>query len=159
MEKLGLSNAWHQLQLFVFCLFEQSKDRVVQKKHECVCENNDQKVSHVPQWVMTWRLTTIVKQFVGLSITLRGFNSQNELSLVLGCFVIKSILTWCVLKLHDVLSWLWKSDWHMVQQKDRLFTQQALLANQTSPFSPSPTLNLIHERDLRRTDIATSTSS
>jgi len=34
-----------------------------------------------------------------------------------------------------------------------------VLANQTSPFSPSPTLNLIHERDLRRTDIATSISS
>jgi len=34
-----------------------------------------------------------------------------------------------------------------------------LLANQISPFSPSPTLNLIHERDLRRTDIATLTSS
>jgi len=34
-----------------------------------------------------------------------------------------------------------------------------VLANQTSPFSPSPTLNLIHERDLRRTDIVTSISS
>jgi len=32
-----------------------------------------------------------------------------------------------------------------------------LLANQTSPFSPSPTLNLIHKRDLRRTNTAIST--
>jgi len=36
---------------------------------------------------------------------------------------------------------------------------QCLLANQIPPFSPSPTLNLIHERDLLRTDTATSISS
>jgi len=34
-----------------------------------------------------------------------------------------------------------------------------VLANQIPPFSPSPTLNFIHERDLRRTDTAISTSS
>jgi len=35
----------------------------------------------------------------------------------------------------------------------------SLLANQITPFSPSPTLNLIHERDLWRTDTAISISS
>jgi len=34
-----------------------------------------------------------------------------------------------------------------------------VLANQIPPFSPSPTLNLIHERDLRCTDTATLISS
>jgi len=41
----------------------------------------------------------------------------------------------------------------------RIETATNLLANQIPPFSPSPTLNLIHERDLRATDTAISTSS
>jgi len=42
---------------------------------------------------------------------------------------------------------------------DFLKQHYILLANQVPPFSPSPTLNLIHKRDLRRTDTVTSISS
>jgi len=48
---------------------------------------------------------------------------------------------------------------HGLNNSDGSFASSYVLANQTSPFSPSPTLNLIHERDLRRTDTTISTSS
>jgi len=46
-----------------------------------------------------------------------------------------------------------------VPTEDEITLAVKLLANQIPPFSPSPTLNLIHERDLRRTNTATSISS